>query len=126
MNRLHVWLILASLAAAAPAIAGGVSTEDVTGAIARDAAPADALPAQDFARSCAQAFASREAIGMCITREDAARTQLDKQWATLSPRVKRLCVSRVPGGVARFYGSLADCVMKEGRLEKFRSVEISR
>ncbi|WP_395664917.1 hypothetical protein [Methylocella sp.] len=98
--------------------------DDVTGAIAPDAA--DGVPVLDFSRSCALAFASREAAGACMSREEAALAQLRKQWAALPPRVRTLCVARVPRGVARAYSALADCAVKEGRLEKFRLMQSAR
>ncbi|WP_395697552.1 hypothetical protein [Methylocella sp.] len=122
--------VLAILVCAAPAAAAGLvapddAVEDVTGAIGPDQS-ADALPGFDLSRNCAQAFASKEAVGNCLGREETSRAVVAQQWPTLSPRVRKLCASRVPEGGARAYSALADCALKESRLEKFRMLQSAR
>jgi len=115
-----------SLATPVVCAAASLTPCDVTGAIGPSARGAESLPAFDVERNCASAFASREAAGECIAREHAARTKMESGWPSLSEAVKRICVARVPKGTARAYFALADCALKEGRLDRFRSTEAAR
>ena len=131
MNKLGALLCVAVAAYALPSNAEGisqakVSQNDVTGAIGNEARSLQTIPSLDLMHNCTRAFTSKEAAGDCITREKLAQKQINAGWASLAPRVQRICLMRVPQGVARAYGSLADCVLKEGRLDKMRTVETQR
>ncbi len=131
MSRLGALSVFALMIAALPAAAedlsqNGVSPNDVTGAISSRAQRADGIPSFDIMRNCGKAFVSKEASGVCISREQISAKKLEEDWASLSPRVKHICVTRVPEGVSRAYESLADCALKESRLEKFRTIESER
>ncbi|WP_026606739.1 hypothetical protein [Methylocapsa acidiphila] len=108
------------------AAAANLSPCDVTGAIGPEARPHDGVPEFDVARNCAMAFISKEAKGECIARENLARAKIAINWLSLSDGVRRICVERIPRETARAYFALADCVLKEGRLDRFRSTDASR
>jgi hypothetical protein len=106
--------------------AAGISQNDVTGTIGNEH-DLDAAPVFDMTQNCAQAFSSKEAIGNCIAREEISKKQLLSDWTSLSARVKHICLARVlPQGTGRAYLSLADCTVKEGRLDRFRTTESQR
>ncbi len=131
MSRLGAMSIFALVVVALPAAAEAlsqneVSQGDVTGSISSEARQVDGVPTFDILSNCDKAFASKEATGMCVSREQISEKKLEADWASLSPRVKHICLSRVPQGVSRAYESLADCALKESRLEKFRTIETQR
>lgn len=126
MKHVFRTAILLPLATPVFAVDAGVTPCDVTGAISSEARASEGPPVFDFARNCAAAFASKEAAGECIAREKSARSKIEPNWGSLSDAVKRTCLARVPKGTAKAYFSLADCALKEGRLDRFRSIRAER
>lgn len=126
--RAALFRAVISLPLAAPIVSSAASLSpcDVTGAIGPEARAPDGLPVFDVAANCAAAFASKEAAGECMAREKISRAKIELSWMSLSEAVKRICVARIPKGTARAYFSLADCSLKEGRLDRFRSTQAER
>ncbi len=120
-------IFIAAIALPVAGNAAGISQNDVTGTIGNEEHDLDAAPVFDMMQNCAKAFSSKEAIGNCIAREEISKKQLLSDWTSLSARVKHICLARVlPQGTGRAYLSLADCTVKEGRLDRFRTTESKR